>query len=68
MSNKKRIIAYQNGRPVGYVKSVSYKKGTFTLTQDKAFAKTYSRDEKIMGDIDIISFEGLKNGMSFIMD
>lgn len=29
------IAAYQNGVRVGYVKSVSYKNGSFKLTQDK---------------------------------
>lgn len=65
--NKMRLVAYQNGKPVGYVKSISYKKGTFTITQDKAFAKTYSKQEKIMGDIDVIAYVGMQRGMVFVM-
>ena len=65
--SKMRIVAYQNRNPVGYVKSISYKNGTFTLTQDKAFAKTYSKQEKIMGDIDAIAYVGMQRGMVFVM-
>lgn len=65
--DKMRIVVYKNGVPVGYVKSVSYKNGTFTSTQDKMFAKTYSKQEKIMGDIDTIAFIGQQNGYAFAM-
>lgn len=62
---KMRIVAYKGGVPVGYVKSVSYKNGTFTLTQDKMFAKTYSKQEKIMSDIDTIAYQGQQKGFVF---
>lgn len=62
------IVAYQNGVRVGYVKSVSYKNGNFKLTQDKAFAKGYSSNDRLMYDIDAISYQGCKNNIVFSME
>lgn len=66
--DKLKIIAYKNRVPVGYVKSVSYKNGTFTLTQDKMFAKTYSNQDKAFYDIDTIANYGLSEGYIFCID
>lgn len=65
---KKRIIAYRNGVPVGYVRSVSYKKGTCQLTREKEFAKTYASQDRLTGDIDVIAWYGVQNGVVFGME
>lgn len=66
--DKLRVIAIQNKIPVGYIKSVSYKKGTFTLTKDKMFAKTYSSQDRAMKDIDAVAHAGLNQGYIFAID
>lgn len=67
LKEKIRLIAYSNGVPVGYVKSVSYKTGKYTLTQDRVFAKTYSNQDRAMYDIDCITVFGMNNGVVFSM-
>ena len=43
--NKVMIVAVKNGVPQGYVKSVSYTKGSFKLSQDRLGAKRYTEDQ-----------------------
>lgn len=68
--DKQRIIAMQNGAPVGYIKSVSYKNQKFTLTQDKMEAKTYVNTDRIHKEIDTLAIMPmtLQNGMTFMYD
>lgn len=61
------IIAYQNGNPVGYIRSVSYKSGRFALTQNKANAKGYRTQDEVMGEIDILTRFAAMRGYIFIM-
>ena len=63
--DKTRILVYKNGIPVGYVKSVSYKNGTFTIISDKMKAKTYSSVDYAQRDIDTIVYTGLQQGYMF---
>ena len=39
---KKPIIVYRNGAPIGYIKSVSYSRQKFFITQDINEAKGYT--------------------------
>lgn len=52
---KARIIVMQNGIPVGYVKSVSYTKQKFSITQNKIEAKGYTKAAMIQGEIDFLA-------------
>ena len=49
---KAHIIAMKNGIPVGYIKSVSYARNTFSLTNLKEEAKGYASEDHIQGEID----------------
>ena len=68
--DKQRIIAMQNGAPLGYVKSVSYKNQKFTLTQNKMEAKTYVNIDRIHKEIDDLAIMPmtLQNGITFMYD
>lgn len=68
MKDKLRILIYKNRVPVGYVKSVSYKNGSFTMTKDKSQAKKYSTQDRVQYDIDVIAFNGLNQGCVFLID
>ena len=57
----------QNGVPVGYIKSMSYKSSTFSSTREKMFAKTYPNPDSAMKDIDYATRFSLGNGCVFIM-
>ena len=63
---KAHIVAMKNGVPNGYVKSVSYTKGTFKLTQDKADAKGYTTQIAIQTEIDFLTRIGYSLGYVFI--
>lgn len=65
---KLRIYAFKNGINIGFVKSVSYKTGTYKLTKDKMFAKTYSSHDKASSDVDVIAYCGISNGVVFSID
>ena len=66
--DKIRIIVYRNRIPMGYVKSVSYKNGTFKVTQNKMEAKRYSSQARAQSDIDSIAVNGLNQGCIFSID
>lgn len=65
---KAHIIAYQNGLPKGYVKSVSYSRNTFDLTQNKMEAKGYATASHVQGEIDALTRMGFAYGYTFIYD
>lgn len=67
MANQKvHIIAIQNGVTKGYVRSVSYARQTFTLTQDINQAKGYVTADAVQGEIDFLSRVGFAYGYVFI--
>lgn len=68
--DKSRIIAMQGGKPIGYIKSVSYSKRTFVLTQNKMEAKTYSNVDRIHKEIDDLTVMpiALQNKIVFMYD
>jgi hypothetical protein len=59
------IVAYQNGSPVGYVKSISYKNSTFQLTKNKSQAKGYLSNDRVQAEIDTLSRIGYSQGFMF---
>lgn len=65
---KVRIIAMLNGVPQGYVKSVSYTKGTFKLTQSKANAKTFATLDGVQNEIDTLARISYGSGYVFMYD
>lgn len=64
MNVKHYIIANQNGVNKGYIKSVSYARRTFTLTQNINEAKSYVSEDHIQGEIDKLA--GMSYGYIFI--
>ena len=66
--DKIRIVAFQGGLLMGYVKSVSYKNGTYVLTKDRMQAKTYAKQESAMKDMDAIAYAGQMSRIMFSMD
>lgn len=52
---KLHITVYQNGQFKGYIKSVSYSQGRFTLTQDIKDAKGYVTLNNVQGEIDFLT-------------
>ena len=65
---KAHIIACQGGVPKGYVKSVSYSRNTFELTQNKMEAKGYATADHIQGEIDTWTRMGFAYGYTFMYD
>lgn len=65
---KVHIIACQGGVPKGYVKSVSYSRNTFELTQNKKEAKGYATADHIQGEIDTLMRMGFAYGYTFMYD
>lgn len=65
---KAHIIVMHNGVPVGYVKSVSYTKQKFSITQNKMEAKGYTNVDKIHGEIDFLTKLAAHLGYVFIYD
>ena len=63
--NKVHITAYQNGQFRGYIKSVSYAQGRFTLTQDIKDAKGYVTLDNVQGEIDFLTSVGYAYGYIF---
>lgn len=70
MARKERahIIVCQGGTPIGYIKSVSYSRNTFELTQNKMEAKGYVTADYIQGEIDALTRMGFAYGYTFIYD
>lgn len=62
------IVAYQNGVPRGYIRSVSETKGTFTLTHDKSKAKGYATQATVQREIDALTRIGYAQGYIFGYD
>lgn len=67
-TEKSHIIATLNGIPQGYVKSVSYTKGEFTLCKNKVDAKGYTKLDKIHYDIDFLTKYYYDKGYIFMYD
>ena len=66
MANVKRqIIAYKDGKPIGYIKSVSYARNKFYLTQDIREAKGYTSETHIQSEIDKLTQMGYHLGYIF---
>lgn len=65
--DKDTIEVYKGGRFVGYVKSVSYSKGTFTITRNKRDAKKYATTKTTLKDIYMLEqFKySIENGYGF---
>lgn len=66
MSKVKRpIIVYRNGAPIGYIKSVSYSRQKFFITQNVNEAKGYTSVEHIQDEIDKLTAMGYHLGYIF---
>lgn len=59
------ITVMQNGQFRGYIKSVSYAKETFTMTQNVAEAKGYASEWSIQQEIDRLTVMGFAYGYIF---
>ena len=62
---KKQIIVYKNGVPIGYIKSVSYSRQKFFITQNIAEAKGYTSEAHIQDEIDKLTKIGYHLGYIF---
>lgn len=65
--DKIRIVVMQNGAPVGYIKSMSYTNSKYSMTRDKAYAKTYSNPDSAMRDIDYATRFSFPSQVTFAM-
>ena len=65
---KSHIIVTLQGKPIGYVKSVSYKNVTFKLVNYKQNAKGYATLDRIQGDIDFLTLHNYDKGYIFLYD
>ena len=65
---KAHIIAMKNGTPIGYIKSVSYTRQKFSMTQSKMEAKGYTKIDAIHDDIDFLTKLAAHLGYVFIYD
>lgn len=63
---KAHIIVMHNGVPIGFVKSVSYTRQKFSITQNKVEAKGYTNVDKIHGEIDFLAKISHEKGLVFI--
>ena len=63
-----RIIAVRNGKPEGYVKSISYTKGTFQLTDTKSYARKFSTFDMVTAMIDDLTAMGFSQGYVFMCE
>ena len=62
------IIAMVDGKPAGYVKSVSMAKNRYTLTSNKYEAKGYATADACQYDIDKLTAIAFGTNMVFIYD
>ena len=62
------IVDMFNGVPLGYIKSVSYTKGNYKLTQNKADAKGYTTQYAVQNEIDALAKIAGHTGHVFIYD
>lgn len=65
---KMHIQVFQRGQLRGYVKAVSYAKGKFTITQNKAEAKGYATEWAIQQEIDRLTVMGFAYGYMFMYE
>lgn len=63
---KYHIVAMKNGQAKGYIKAVSYSRGTFSLTQNIESAKGYTSEDIIHNEIDFLTSVGFAYGYVFI--
>lgn len=63
---KSHIIVTLQGKPIGYVKSISYKCGTFKMSNYKQNAKGYTTFDRIRDDIDFLTKFNSDKGYVFI--
>lgn len=63
---KAHIIAMLNGKPVGYIKSISYTTQKFSITKEKINAKGYTNLDIIHREIDFLAKIGAMKGYVFI--
>ena len=68
MKEKAHIIAVVNGQPAGYIKSISYKRQTYVLTNDKYKAKGYATADACQRDIDKLAAIAFGTDTVFIYD
>lgn len=47
------VRSYYDGSLVGYVKSVNYETGNFSITKNLKYAKKYKTADLVHGDIDV---------------
>jgi len=66
MRDKIRAIAIKNSNPVGFIKAVSYKDGTFKTTQNIKFAKGYDNEDEVHKEIDFLTKHNQTKGYVFI--
>lgn len=65
---KMHIVAVCNGVRKGYIKSVSYSRGKFTLTENILDAKGYTSQDVLQGELDFLTSIGYMFGYVFIYE
>lgn len=60
------IAVLKDGQLLGYVKSISYKQGTFKIIANKAEARKYASLDAVQGDIDFLTSISGMQGFIFI--
>ena len=63
--SKVNILVYNQGRFMGYIKSVSYSRNTFRTTLDIKDAKGYTSIDHIHSEIDFLARIGAHRGYVF---
>lgn len=62
------VGVYRNGGFVGYIDSVSYTRGKFKTTKNRARAKKYGRVDVVHAEIDKLVSMSYGEGYSFFYD
>lgn len=63
----RHISVIQNGQNLGYIYSVSYKYGRYSLTGDIRKAKTYKTDDLAFGEIDKLAAMSFGRNVVFMV-
>lgn len=60
------LMVMQNGAMRGYIRSVSYMKSSFAVTQNKNNAKKYKTLDEALRDIDILTRISNQRGTNYL--
>ena len=67
MGYKMYILVMQNAQPLGYIKSISFLNGTYTITYNKRSAKSYNGRAAVEKDLRALAAMPTEMGISFIV-